>query len=98
MEGKKAIVERKAAWLKVECEAVPDRDAVSDDEWREWCEARGFDALGGWGRGAWISEIGTYLRGARWLVYADGALVDLADEHDLADGRIAFADDAETGE
>lgn len=90
------MAERIGAWMKIELEPVPDCAAVSDDEWREWCEARRFDVYGE--RGAWISEIRSYLRSARWLVYAGGGLIDLADEHDLAGGRIAFADDIEVGE
>lgn len=30
------------------------------------------------------------MRGAKWLIYVDGGLVDLADEYDVADIRIAF--------
>ena len=87
------MAKRIDAWMKIELEPVPEGDDLTWDQWREWCEARGFDALNK--RGAWISEIRTYLRGAKWLIYADGGLVGLADEHDVACGWIRLDGDAD---
>lgn len=90
------MAERLSAWLNVKADPVPDADAVSNAAWRDWCQSKGFDDLGKeGGRRAWMPQLSTYLRGAKWLIYADGLLIDTADEHDVATGRIAFkrADD-----
>ena len=84
------MADRIDAWLKVEADSVPDADVMAPEEWRARRDSGGFYVIGKNGRGAWISEIHTYLRGAKWLNYVDGGLVDLADEYDVADGRIAF--------
>ena len=70
------------ARIAVEAEPVPTQGAIDPDAWVEWCELRGFDPLNG-GRRAWIQSLETYLRGAEYLLYREGQLIDLAYEQEL---------------
>ena len=63
--------------LPVQLERIPKLDSGSP-EWAAWCKQRGFDPLAS-GRRAWCNDIRTYLRGAEYLVYSDGGLVDAVD-------------------
>ena len=68
--------------MALEYEPIPDRMVLSAKAWREWCEERDFDCLGNHAtsRGAWIDELGTYIRGHTHLVYEYGELVDIVSE------------------
>ena len=65
-------------------ESIPDRSKMSAKEWEKWCEDRGFDCLGNHAgsRGAWVDDLGMYIRNNTHLLYADGVLIDLINEED----------------
>ena len=69
--------------LRVEVERVPTPDQVTAQQWEEWCDARGMRTLGPAGRRAWIDTLSTYLRGAEYLVYREGELIDICDADSL---------------
>ena len=77
--------ERKRALLPVEIEYVPDHADLTQTQWNQWCEEHDFYPLGAGpgSRGAWISDLNTYLRGADVLIYSGGALIDVGDSSDL---------------
>ena len=77
----------KTAYMEVELEDIPGRREASQEEWEKWCEDHDFTCLGNHAesRRAWISSLSTYIRGAAWLVYSDGGLVDLAYKDDVGD-------------
>lgn len=72
-------------WLAVTLERVPIE--LTGDDWTNWCTNRGWHPLTDphKGRGAWIPQLKTYLRGASHLVYFDGEFITLATDEDLAD-------------
>ena len=76
-------VEREERLLRVEVERVPAYDQVTAEEWEKWCDAHGMRTLGPEGRRAWIDSLSTYLRGAEYLVYHDGELIDICDADSL---------------
>ena len=67
--------------VEVEMEEIPLGKAWENCDWREldaWCDPRGVWSMSHEGRKAWISSLGTYLRGCTHLVWRDGVLVDIA--------------------
>ena len=72
-------------WLAVTLERVPIE--LTGDDWREWRFNRGWHPLNEphKGRGAWIPQIKTYLRGASHMIYFDGEFINLATNEDLND-------------
>ena len=71
-------------WMKCELEPVP-KD-IEGQEWHDWCEEHDMDALANSAdenRGAWISGLRTYLRGADYLVYIEGMMADIIYQEDL---------------
>lgn len=87
--GEPAASEREERLLQVEVERVPTPDQVTAEEWEEWCGAHGMRTLGPTGRRAWIDQLSTYLRGAEYLVYHDGALIDICDDDSLLPAKKA---------
>lgn len=67
--------------IEVEIEAVPPYDEDGNfDEWNQWCTERGFYAMGG-PRRAVMPNHGTYLGGAKGIVYWRGEIIGIwADE------------------
>lgn len=78
-----AAAERENRLLRVEVERIPSPDQVTAEQWEEWCDAHGMRTLGPEGRRAWIDSLSTYLRGAEFLVYHEGALIDICDADSL---------------
>ena len=78
-----ASAEREERLLRVEVERVPAHDQVTAEQWEEWCDAHDMRTLGPEGRRAWIDTLSTYLRGAEFLVYREGELIDICEADDL---------------
>lgn len=79
-----ATAEREKRLLPVEVERVPTPAEVTAEQWEKWCDAHGMRTLGPEGRRAWIDTLSTYLRGAEYLVYRVGELIDICYADDLA--------------
>ena len=78
---------------EVSLERIPDRDKISEDGWRDWCDKRDFHTVGKDGRGAWIWYIGEWIGGANWLLYKNGILVDVLYDEELDDESIIWSDE-----
>ena len=68
-------------WADIE--EIPSSE-IGWDDWCEWCSEKGVDPLGGSRRG-WWSELSTYIRGAKYILYIMGSPVDILDDGELAD-------------
>ena len=68
---------------EITVEAIPKMKPTSD-AWAEWCRDRGLDPV--WsGRRAWCDDARTYIRGADYLRWSGGRVVDVlhSDEIEL---------------
>ena len=66
-----------------EVEEIPGEE-IGWDDWCEWCSERDIHPLGS-GRRGWWSELSTYIRGAKYILYISGIPVDILDDGELAD-------------
>lgn len=72
--------ELREGYIKVQYDLAPK---TNGKKFATWCEKYGFTPLNG-GRIAWNSGLGTYLRGASGVAFADGEMF-LFYEEDLID-------------
>ena len=82
-EGLNNISNRKEIYIKCEIEEIPDLDPFSE-EWDKWCIDKGVTPMGSSRRG-WWSELNTYIRGGKYIIYLMDMPVEIVDDQELAD-------------
>ena len=83
------------AWVQCELEFIPKH--LSGSDWHKWCSERGIHPTGdNWqsNRGGWIPAMDIYLRGADFLLYFEGRMVDVAYKDDVKNGIIKVEEEA----